>query len=207
MAAIMLGDQLGGEAFDPPIGPWGYQRMLAPERKPYRTADGYIAVLPYYPQQWSRFFAALGRSHLYDGDPRFATPARQLANINDLYATVASIMVERTTAEWLALLRRIDIAAMPVYSIPDLIEDPHLADVGFFEEVEHPTEGWLRQIRTPSRWSQTQPGAQRPTPHAGEHSAEVLREVGYGEDEIQALIVSEVVRQWTCDIAAAAQAS
>jgi crotonobetainyl-CoA:carnitine CoA-transferase CaiB-like acyl-CoA transferase len=197
MAQIMLGDHLGGDAFEPPMGPWGYRRMLAPERRPYRTQDGFVAALPYYAGQWSRFFAAVGRSHLYEGDPRFATPALQLQNVNELYAMVAEIMLERTTDDWLALFRELDIPSMVVSSIPDLIENPHLAAVGFFEDVDHPTEGRMRQIRTPSRWSDTQPHARRPAPHAGEQSREILEEIGYRADEIEGLLANDAIRQWS----------
>lgn len=194
IASIVLGDHMGGEAFEPPIGPWGYQRMLAPERRPYRTSDGFVAVLPYYENQWRSFFAAVGRSAFYD-DPKFATPALQLQNVNLLYEMVADIMLERTTAQWLALCSELDIAAMPVQSIPDLLADPHLHDVGFFSEVEHPTQGTLRQIVPPSRWSVTQPEAGRPAPHIGEHSREVLIEAGLERAVIDDLIASGVVRQ------------
>jgi len=196
MAQIMLGDHLGGEAFEPSIGDWGYRRMLAPERRPYRTRDGYVAALPYYPEQWRKFFAAVGKSHLYDGDPRFTTPALQLQNVNALYTMVAEILLERTTVEWLDLFKSLDIAAMKVNSILDLITDQHLSDVGLLEQVDHPTEGKMRQLRTPSTWSETQPHARRPTPHAGEHSEEVLREAGYSIEEIQDFATRGIIRQW-----------
>ncbi|WP_375392482.1 CaiB/BaiF CoA transferase family protein [uncultured Sphingomonas sp.] len=195
MASIMLGDHLGGEAFDPPIGPWGYRRMLAPERRPYRTSDGYIAALPYYEEQWRRFFAAAGRSEWYD-DPRFATPAIQLQNINALYTMVAEVMLERSTAEWLDLFRTLDIPAMPVNSIEELMDDPHLSDVGLLTKVEHPTEGQVWQISSPSTWSETQPGATRPAPHPGEHTRAILGEAGYDAAEIDALVASGCVHEW-----------
>lgn len=197
MAHIMLGDHFGGDAFEPSIGPWGYRRMLASERRPYRTNDGFIAALPYYEAQWRGFFAAVGRSHLFEGDERFTSPASLLHNINILYTMFAEILPERRTAEWLALFRELDIAAMVVTSIPDLIDDPHLKDVGLISSAEHPTEGSIRELRPPSTWSDTQPVPTRPAPRLGEHSREVLIEAGLPESEVDALIAAGTVKQWT----------
>ena len=196
MAQIMLGDHLGGEAFEPPIGQWGYRRMLAPERRPYRTKNGFIAALPYYAEQWSRFFEAVDRSYLYDNDTRFATPEDQLRNINELYIMVSDIMIERTTEEWLSLFRELDIPSMPVSSIPELINNKHLGQVGFFEEFDHPSEGRMRQIRTPSTWSETQPRATRAAPQLGEQTREILIELGFNCGEIDKLAEDNVIREW-----------
>ncbi len=195
MATVMLGDQLVGQTFEPPLGPWGYRRMLVPDRKPYPTKDGYVAALPYTDAQWRAFFGAVGRLHLYDKDPRFENDAVRLENVNDLYAMTATITPERTTAEWLELFAQLDIAAMPVNSIEDLIDSPHLADVGFFETVEHPSEGTLRRMKPAYTWSGTplQPGG--PAPRLGEHSRAVLAEAGYDEAEIDALLAKGVSRQ------------
>jgi crotonobetainyl-CoA:carnitine CoA-transferase CaiB-like acyl-CoA transferase len=100
MAQVVLGDQLGGMAFEPPAGRWGYRRMLAPHRRPYPTRDGFVAALPYGDNQWRAFFAAVGQSQLYEGDTRFTTDEKRLENVNDLYVMVARLTLERTTAEW-----------------------------------------------------------------------------------------------------------
>jgi len=197
MASVMLGDQLSGMTFEPPLGPWGYKRMLAPARKPYPTKDGFVAALPYRDDQWKAFFGAVGKLHLYEGDPRFTTDAKRLENVNDLYVMAARITVERTTAEWLAFFKTLDIAAMPVNSIEDVISSQHLADVGFFHTVEHPSEGTLRQMRPAATWSDTPLAPGRPAPNLGEHSSEVLREVGYTPDEVASLVERNVIKQWS----------
>jgi len=96
-------------------------------------------------------------------------------------------MGERTTAEWLGLLQQADIPALPLHNLESLLQDPHLAATGFFSVQDHPSEGRLRQMAVPSSWSATQPRATRPVPRLGEHSAAVLREYGYSDDEIEAL--------------------
>jgi crotonobetainyl-CoA:carnitine CoA-transferase CaiB-like acyl-CoA transferase len=93
-------------------------------------------------------------------------------------------MKERTTAEWMALLEKADIPVSPMNSVEDVVHDPHLAASGFFVAEDHPSEGQVRAIRTPTGWSDSRPEVQRPAPRLGQHSAEVLREAGYSDAEI-----------------------
>ena len=96
-------------------------------------------------------------------------------------------MSARTSAEWIALLEEVDIPVAPMNSVEDLVQDPHLAASGFFSFEDHPSEGKLRVLRTPTEWSASQRQTLRPAPRLGEHSAEVLREAGYSDVEIAEL--------------------
>ncbi len=96
-------------------------------------------------------------------------------------------MLTRTTEEWLVALDGADIPVMPLHNITSLLEDPHLKAVEFFKIVDHPTEGRIRSMAVPSTWSKSQPQATRFAPRLGEHSSEVLREVGFSDNEIAAL--------------------
>ena len=195
VAHMLLGDHLCGRTFDPPVEPLHYDRMLAPHRVPYATKDGYVCVLVYNDKHWRSFFRLVGREDMFEKDPRFASQTARSQNIKEVYAFVAERMAERTSAEWLKLLQEADIPVSPLNSVDDVIDDPHLADAGFFQMMDHPTEGRLRLMSTPSGWSKTPPEKLRPAPRLGEHSAEVLSEAGYSGAEIEAMMASGVTRR------------
>ena len=195
LAHMVLGDHMGGRTFEPPISPARYERMLAPHRVPYATKDGYVCVLVYNDKHWRGFFKLIGREEMFESDPRFSSQEARSRNIGEVYAFVAESMVTRTSSEWLRLLKEADIPVAPLNSVDDVIDDPHLGESGFFVMTEHPTEGRLRMMATPGAWSRTPPGALRPAPRLGEHSVEILREAGYADTEIEAMIASGVT--WT----------
>ena len=184
MSHFVLGDHLAGLSWEPPIGGSGYARLE--HRRPYRTKDGWLCVLVYNDKQWKSFLQAIERTDLLQ-DPRFFPHASRAAHIDEIYAILAELLSVRTSADWITLLERIDIPVAPVSSVEDLVQDPHLAASGFFSFEEHPTEGKLRAPRTPTEWSACARQQLRPAPRLGEHSAEVLREVGYSDTEIEEL--------------------
>ena len=194
LAHMVLGDHMGGRTFEPPLSPARYERMLAPHRVPYATRDGYVCVLVYNDKHWRSFFKLIGREEMFESDPRFSSQEARSRNIGEVYAFVAEIMLTRTSAQWLRSLKEADIPVAPLNSVDDIIDDPHLGESGFFVMTEHPTEGRLRMMATPGAWSRTQPGALRPAPRLGEHSVEILREAGYADTEITAMIASGVTR-------------
>lgn len=190
MSQMILGDHFGGRTFDPPAGAAGYARVLAPQRKPFRTKDGYVCVLMYNDKQWQGFFRLIGRDDLYRDDPRFNSHENRSARIDEVNSFVAGEMLKRSTADWLDVLMAADIPAARMNAIDDVINDEHLTGTGFIRMEEHPTEGRLRTTRAATQWSQTPPAPQCGAPRLGEHGAEVLRAAGYGDDEIRALAAS-----------------
>ncbi len=196
MAQFVLTEHMQGLTFDPPAGEAGYKRTLSPYRRPYATKDGFIAALPYNDAHWKRFFEAIGKADAIAGDPRFGDIAARTANIDALYEMLADEMQHRTTAEWLDLLEKNDIPCIRPHTIESLLEDPHLADVGFFDFIEHPSEGRMRTMRDPSVWTETPPPVpdERFAPRLGQHSREVLAEAGYATAEIDALVAKGTVR-------------
>jgi crotonobetainyl-CoA:carnitine CoA-transferase CaiB-like acyl-CoA transferase len=103
-------------------------------------------------------------------------------------------MHKRTTEEWLAALEEADIPVQRMNSLEDILRDPHLAAIGYFTPVEHPSEGTLLSMKVPSEWSETQPEYRRHAPRFGEHTREVLKEAGYSDAQIDALAASGAAR-------------
>ncbi len=192
LTEFVLSDHMGGETWSPAVGPMGYPRLLAPDRNPMRTKDGYVAMIVYNDRQWRSFLAAIGRPELLADDQRFTTLESRSRHVADVYHWLAEEVATRTTAEWLELLDAADVPAMPIHSLESLLHDPHLDATEFFRLVDHPTEGEIRMMEVPSRWSRSEPSLRRHAPLLGEHSAEVLGEAGYTPDEIEQLAVAGV---------------
>ncbi len=176
MVAYTLIEHLAGETFEPPQGSMRYERILSPNRKPYRTKDGYLSLLPYTTPQWVRFFEVIGRADLA-ADPRVTDPPTRGDNINGLYQIVAELMAHRTTSEWIELLKDADIPMTPVLSPENLLDDEHLKETGFFDSCEHPSEGKIRQLGIPVTFSRTPGAVRRYAPRLDEHREEILMEL------------------------------
>ena len=186
MASFVLGDHMGGLTFDPPLDQGGYRRLLSRTRKPFATADGYLGAVIYTDLHWQRFKDLVGEC---DGlaDPGFDNFAGRQARVDEVNQRLAAIFATRTTAEWQRLLNAADIPCMPLHSLTSIMDDPHLKAVGFFESGEHPAEGAIRTMRVPSTWSASQPEHSGPAPVLGQDTENVLREIGYSDEEIAAL--------------------
>jgi len=186
LAAFTLAEHMGNLAFVGNTGPAGYARLLSGGRQIVGTADGHVSLLPYTPRHWQAFFEAVDRPDLIE---QFGVSSRAALNarIRELYALVQELGPTRTTAEWLALCERLDIPATSVWRLEELPQHPHLVAVGLFATSEHPTEGTLRQVRPTTLVDGSAPPIRRPAPSLGEHTAEVLREAGFTEAEINSL--------------------
>ena len=189
MVYFTMAEHLWGMAFEPQIGGPGYTRLMSHHRKPYQTLDGYIAILPYLDAHWESFCKLSGRLDLL-ADPRFKTLSNRVTNIDDTYQETAKTMATRTTAEWVAIFGETSVPTIVVNSLQELKDDPHLKAVGFWQEVEHPTEGRLRMTRFPVTFSATPADVRRLPPRLGEHTTEVLHEAGLSEADIQSLFSS-----------------
>ncbi|MEA2386600.1 MAG: hypothetical protein QOJ22_774 [Thermoleophilaceae bacterium] len=193
MVSYVMVEQMYGLTFEPAIGSATYPRSTSPFRRPYRTSDGYICVLVYTDRHWDAFFRRAERPDLLE-DERFRTIAGRTENIDELYSVLAELIEGRTTAEWLKLLDEADIPALPLNSIEDLLEDPHLTARDFIRTVEHPTEGTIRTVGIPVKFSGTPGSIDRLAPTLGQHSAELLAEAGYSTEEIDGLAQTGVTR-------------
>jgi crotonobetainyl-CoA:carnitine CoA-transferase CaiB-like acyl-CoA transferase len=189
MVNYVMAEHLWGMTFDPPAGPPGYVRLMSHHRKPYKTLDGYIAILPYLDAHWEKFCKLTGHPELIE-DERFRKLADRVRNIDATYEKTGEIMAKRTTREWLELFDKSGVPTNVVNSLEDLATDPHLEATGFWQFVEHPTEGRLRMPSFPVNFGSTPASIYRHAPRLGEHTAEVLREAGLSDAAIAGLTAS-----------------
>ncbi len=189
MVYYTMAEHLWGMTFEPPIGTAGYTRLMSHHRKPYKTKDGYIAILPYLDAHWKTFCELSGRTDLLE-DPRFTTLADRVKNIDDTYDETAKTMATRTTQEWLDVFGETSVPTNMVNTLEDLVDDPHLKAVGFWEVVDHPTEGKIRMTKFPVSFSETPADVRRLPPRLGEHSIELLKEAGLSQAEIDKMLES-----------------
>ena len=183
MVAFNLIDHLWGAALDEPERGLGYPRMFTQNRRPYQTKDGHICVIANSDEQWARLLQTLGRPELIK-DPRFATLAARTVHIDAVLGTVAKHLIQRTTAEWRTLLDAADVPNGAMNTLAAILDDPHLADIDFFQRIEHPTEGRTVMMRVAPQFSESPGGIHRGAPQLGEHTREVLQEAGFSAAEI-----------------------
>jgi crotonobetainyl-CoA:carnitine CoA-transferase CaiB-like acyl-CoA transferase len=193
LVAWVMIEHLYGATFDPPIDTIGYKRVLNRYRRPFRTKDGHLAILPYSDQNWRDFFTIAGRDDLLN-DPRYTTLGTRLKHIEALYEELAGIALTRTNAEWLQVLDKHNIPGMVVNSLESLLSDPQLEATGFWQLVDHPSEGRMRLPGVPTTYSKTPGSIRLLPPRLGEHSLEILREAGVADGEIDSLVASGATR-------------
>ncbi len=189
MVAFVMAEHLFGHCLRPPSGRLGYTRVLGTWRRPYKTKDGHICMMAYTERHWRKFWAMVGKPEVCD-DPRFNSIAARSHNIVALYELVGACFLERTTDEWLARLRELEIPSARMSSLDDLMTDPQLKASGFFRAATHPSEGDILFADLPTRFSDGTATGVRLQPRLGEHSLEILREAGVSESEIKALLAS-----------------
>jgi crotonobetainyl-CoA:carnitine CoA-transferase CaiB-like acyl-CoA transferase len=174
MASFMLVEHANGAIYDPPLSPAIYPRAVAPNRRPYRTSDGYIAALIYNDRHWSAFIEAVRPAWASD---LYATLEQRARQIDAVYALLGETLAQRTTQEWLDLFRELQIPAAPLSSPAALFDDEHLNAVGFFETVETP-HGPARFPGVPTWFSRTPGRVAGPAPELGADTTDVLDELG-----------------------------
>jgi crotonobetainyl-CoA:carnitine CoA-transferase CaiB-like acyl-CoA transferase len=172
MASFMLVEHANGAMFSPPLGTAAYPRAITPHRRPYRTKDGHISALVYNDKQWAAFTGAVRPP--WAGE-HLATLEQRARRIDEVYALLAQTFLERTTQDWLVLLRSLDIPAAPVRTLDELFDNPHLNEAGFFETVDTPN-GPVRFPGPPAWFSRTPGHVAGPAPRLGAHTEEVMDE-------------------------------
>jgi crotonobetainyl-CoA:carnitine CoA-transferase CaiB-like acyl-CoA transferase len=194
MASFNTIEHMWGYTFEPPLAAMGYEPVSTASRRPFATRDGYLSFLPYSDAQWRRFFELIGREDIID-DPRFTTWAGRQENVTLVWNEIAQQLSLRTNAEWNDLLEKADIPFAVVNSLEDLIDDPHLASLGFWQLVDDPEQGTMRVPSNPIDLSASPASTRRLAPRLGEHTVEVLGEMGFTDSDIDGLVECGATRR------------
>jgi formyl-CoA transferase len=152
----------------------------------FQAGDGFINVVILNPEQYEKFCKALGDEGLIT-DPRFATNDARVANHPDFKARVEAALSKRTVAEWVDRMIAAGIAAGPIYEFPQVFEDAQVRHMGMVREVDQPGLGTVRMLGFPFALGGSRPPVRRPAPRLGEHTREVLAEIGIYDSEINRL--------------------
>lgn len=192
MVSFNCVEHLCGSLFDPPIGKPEYGRATSEHRRPYETADGFIAVLIYNDKQWQALFREIGDPE-WSKDPMFRNLESRTRNIGSVLARVADLMLTRPTAAWLEALRKAEIPAAEIASLSQLLHDGHLEESGFWQERSSEW-GDVRFPGIPTYFSETPGEIRSAGPVLGADSGQILEEAGLSTSEIGKMASSGATR-------------
>ena len=191
-AAFVLREHMGNMTFEPAIGPIGDARVLDKNNRPVKTLDGYISISPNTDAQAFAFFEVIGRPELKH-DPRFSNVASRTKNSEAYYLLRSNSLANKTSAEWIIIFEKNDIPCMRYNSLEDLMIDPHLQEVGFISEAEHPSEGMIKQLGLTNQFSGGVRTEFLPAPRLGENTVEIMQEFGFTTEEIETAVEQKAV--------------
>lgn len=192
MVGFNLVEHQAGMTFDPALGSTGYERSMAEHRKPYATLDGFVCALPYTTKHWQKFFSIMKRSEMIH-DLRVTDPKLRSEKIGELYELVSELVKTWKTEDLLGALNTGDIPHGEATALDDLANDPHLEKVGYFQTWDHPSEGKIKLTAPPVKFSKTPAKIDRLPPSLGEHNSEILKEIGFDDEEISALCRNKII--------------
>jgi crotonobetainyl-CoA:carnitine CoA-transferase CaiB-like acyl-CoA transferase len=184
MVAFSLNEHMAQAAFGAATTD-GYVRVVSADRKPYRTADGYIGVLPYTQDKWTKVLTEIGYGHLTQ-EAWFLNPTQRSSRVGELYSIMTEVLPTRTTAAWCETFMRLDVPHSPVHTPAQLLVDPHLDTVGFWEPTFDRPTPLKRNLRAPIKFGGLERTLDRPPPELGADTREVLQAAGLSEQEISA---------------------
>jgi len=158
----------------------------------FRTRDGHLIVVVMNPEQWDRFCVELGDDVLRR-DPRFASNADRLVHHAEMKSRVEAALVHATTTEWVRRLEKAAVACGPIYEFDEVFEDPHVKERELVTQVTQPGFGDVKMLAFPVKASRTPASIRRPAPRLGEHTAEVLAEIGLTGPDVDRLAAAGAV--------------
>jgi crotonobetainyl-CoA:carnitine CoA-transferase CaiB-like acyl-CoA transferase len=163
---------------EPEKGMDGHAQILTSFRRPYACAEGYVTIHAATDAQWGRLFDLLGKPNLIN-DEKFCSRQMRSANIHELYSLVENSLGDKTADEWLGLFETNDVPAGQYRTLEGVFTDPYFNESGFFQSYDHPSEGTVKMMANPVTFSGASAGVRRMPPGLGEHTAELLSELGY----------------------------
>lgn len=176
---------------DPPERMGSKHPTIAPYQA-FETVDGYVVIAVASENIWPQFCDAINRSDLVEHS-KFATNADRVANRDELDHLLAAEIEDYTTEEITALLKKHDVPASEVKDMADVFENPQVAARGMHRQISHPTVGEVEMPGNPMHLSKTPTSIQQHPPRLGEHTAEILQEIGYSPDEVDRLAADDIV--------------
>ena len=195
MVSFLLSEHLAGKTLVPAEGDLGYDRMMTPNRKPHKTKDGYLVILPYSTRHWIRFFQVCELEDWATAD-KVGDPVLRSEYIDELYGKISELAPSKTTAEWLKVLAEQDIPCADVNSLDDIMTDEHLVAAQMFHQDTDPRIGDYLEIRPPFQVDGKLAHEETPNraaPGLGENNDDILSELGYSAEDINALKQDSVV--------------
>ncbi|MYB37093.1 MAG: CoA transferase [Gammaproteobacteria bacterium] len=158
----------------------------------YETKSGYISVSVMNDRQWDGLCHAVGHPEWLE-DERFKTPGGRDRNADERLELTQGALLERPAEEWLTILEDAGVPCAPVLRRSEMVKHPQVEATGIVMELDHPDAGRIRQTRNAARFEKTPTEMRLGAPHHGQHTAEVLGELGYGDAEVTSLAAEGVV--------------
>ncbi|MFQ3347043.1 MAG: crotonobetainyl-CoA:carnitine CoA-transferase CaiB-like acyl-CoA transferase [Candidatus Azotimanducaceae bacterium] len=193
MTAFVMAEHLAGHTLQPSEGELGYDRLMSKNRKPYKTQNGYVAIMPYNTKHWQRFFVLVGREDL--AEAKWVTDsAKRSQHIDELYKLVAEIAPSRSSEDWLASLAELDIPCSPINGLADLANDPQLQASSWLQSHKDDVRGEYQSLKSPFLvHSDSASRNDLPAPQLGEQGGAILAQLGYAPEQIDALVKAKIV--------------
>ena len=173
--------------------PTGSRHRRSSPYQAYRTQDGYVTAGASNAKLWGNFCKMVCAKPEWLTDPRFATAPARLKNIDALEKEIEAVMMTKPTAHWVEKLDAAEVPGGPVYGYDQILSDPHIKARQMVVDIEHPKIGPMKTLGLPLKSSRDLTAIRKPAPWLGQHSDEVLREVGYSPADVARLFEGGVV--------------